>query len=162
MHILSQILIVPFLLIEVQSSLSIHQRLALGPTPDISKSWIFNSQQVAMCICYSSDSTYHEHPNYCMYLFTGKKSCISGLLQFKPVDKVSCIQFDVESWLHQHVVLIPLLFGPRSSSTIIGPSFLHFSSSKFWFLSLPVTSLHSLFPSSLWFSRLRKTSFLLD
>lgn len=121
--------------LEVQSSLSIHQRLALGPTPDTKiRGYSIPSSGHVYLLLLIYSSTYHETwSTVCIYW--EKNLCISGLLQFKPLlTKVSCIQSDVESWLHPlSIVLIPLLFGPRSSSTIIGPSFLHFSSSKFWF-----------------------------
>lgn len=98
MHIPSIINSFFLTLLEVQSSVSIHQRLALGPTPD-TKIHGYSSPRgghvYLLLLIYSS--TYHETcSTVCIYW--GKNMYISGLLQFKPVlTKVNCIQFGVES-----------------------------------------------------------------
>ena len=98
MHILSIINSSFLTLLEVQSSVSIQKRLALGPTPD-TKSMDIQVPEVAICICCYSSTVQPIMKLAVLYVFTGEKNlCISGLLQFKPVlTKVNCIQFDVES-----------------------------------------------------------------
>lgn len=120
MHILSNINSSFLTVLEVQSSLSIHQRLALGPTPDTTKSVDIQFPAVAMCICCYSSTVQPIMKLEVLYVFTGEKNlCISVyFLQFKPLlTKVNCIQFFGCGIMTSSFVnsLNSPSFGPRSS-----------------------------------------------